>query len=313
MTKSAQAPRNAVIFRTHFWDDFAERQFERLQPHTAGCDVFILVDETAGPVAIPHENVVSVTESSLLALGLARAGQGNLLWFNGDYPLYAFHSQHPDYDSYFQLEYDVALNTDIAPLLARMRAAKVDFIGLTKGEPAQQWPFLESCAGLYDTDTLRHELICLSAFSGPALAYLFGRRLEHARLRATGILTAWPMCEAFIATELAQGGFLMAELSDFGATSEYDHWPPYLESDLPLLTKSEFIHPVLDEPRYVASLLKYHIGVTGYLKPTSLFHRKLRRLPRHVYWRALASTFLSKALRNIRLGTFSHIVRNKEA
>jgi hypothetical protein len=302
---------DAVIFRTHFWDEFAQRQFERLQAHAGGCDLFVLVDETGGKVdGITHDRVVRVTESSLLGMGFARAGEGSLLWFNGDYPLYGFMQLNPNYERYLQLEYDVVVNIDLAALLARLRADEVDFLGLTKGEPAPQWHWLQSCTDLYHPDDVNHQLICFSVFSAAALRHLWRRRLEHARLLHSGEITAWPMCEAFIATELATGGFRLAELSHYGETQAYDHWPPYLEADLPVLKNHDFIHPLLDEDRFIASLLKYHIGIGGYLHPDSLFHRKLRRLPPSRYARALATTFAGKTARVLRDAMSQRPARN---
>jgi hypothetical protein len=289
---------NVVIFRTHFWDQFAQRQFGRLLARARNCDVYILVDETNGPVqGITHDRVVRVTETEMLGMGLPRAGEGNLLWFNGDYPLYRFMERHPGYVQYLQLEYDVVINMDIAALLGRMRAEAIDFIGLTKGEPSPDWFWRESCAGLYDAARLSHELICICAFSARALEHLYRKRLQHAGLLRAGAIAAWPMCEAFIPTELAAGGFRLAELSEFGDTGAYDHWPPYLEDDLVQLSNHCFIHPVLDQPRYIGSMLKYRVGVSGYLRPDSLFHRKLRRLPIAVYLRALATSFAAKVVR----------------
>ena len=297
-------PRTATIFRTHFWDAFAQRQFDRLLAVASGTDVVVLVDETSGPVTIPHDRVVRVTESSLLAMGLPRAGEGNLLWFNGDYPLYAVQQQLPDYDYYLQLEYDVVINQPISRLIAKAWAGAVDYVGLTKGEPVQDWFWRDSCAG-YDPADLRHQLICLSLFSGAALQHLFERRLSQAEALARHALPAWPFCEGFIPTELALGGFLCRELSEFGDTGAYDHWPPYLESDTATLAADSFVHPVLDPPRYIASLHKYRIGLAGYLNPASLFHRKLRRLPARQYLPVLAESFLTKARRTIRHGAAS--------
>jgi len=53
----------AVLFRTHFWDDYVERQYQRLRAVAGRGDVFILVDETNGPVPIPHPNVVPHTQA----------------------------------------------------------------------------------------------------------------------------------------------------------------------------------------------------------------------------------------------------------
>ncbi len=296
-------PRIAVIFRTHFWDGFAQRQFGRLLAVAGGTDVFVLVDETSGPVAIPHDRVVRVTEASLLAMGLAAAGEGNLLWFNGDYPLYAFLRNQPEYDYYLQLEYDVVINQPIADLVARAAGEKIDYVGLTKGEAPQDWFWRASCAGAYRPEELRHQLICLSLFSAAALRHLWGRRVAHAQARAEGRLEGWPFCEGFIPTELALAGYACSELDRFGDTGAYDHWPPYLEADAPALQSHSFVHPVLDQARYIASLHKYRIGLAGYLNPGSLFHRKLRRLPTRQYLPALASSFWTKACRN--LGRFA--------
>jgi hypothetical protein len=260
-----------------------------------------MIDETAapaGPIAV--DRVIRHTEADLLAMGLPRAGVGNMLWFNGDYPLYLFAQQQPEYTHVLQIEYDVAVNTGIGEMLRRMEAEQVDFIGLTKGEPAAQWPWRESCLSVYDPAGLQHQLICLSAFSTRALRHLWLQRLRHAEMLRHGAMSAWPMCEAFIPMELSAAGFKMAELSSFGDTAVYDHWPPYLERDVPELASHAFVHPVLDPPRFIASMLKYHVGLAGYFSPGSLFHRKLRRLPAWLYARTLVTTFLSKAERNLR-------------
>jgi hypothetical protein len=298
--KQEVSPRDVVIFRTHFWDEFARRQFDRLRRQTEGIDLFVLVDETGGPVTgIQHGHVVRVTEQAVIALGLPRAGEGNLLWFNGDYPLYFFMTLFPCYDHYVQIEYDVLVTANLQEMLRRMRTEEIDFVGLSKGEEPSTWPWRGSCAGVYGPH-YRHQLICMSAFSRRALVHLFGKRREHARMRRSGHISCWPMCEAFIATELANGKFRSAELSEFGDTTAYDHWPPYLEADIEKLPSDGFIHPVLDEPRYISSMFKYRVGLKGYLAPDSLLHRKLRRLPAPLYLQTLATSFAEKVARTLR-------------
>jgi hypothetical protein len=291
----------AVIYRTHFWDAFAQRQFERLLSVAAGTEVFILLDETAGPVhGIAYDKVVRTTEAGLLSRGLARASEGNLLWFNGDYPLYQFYEMYPDFDAYLQLEYDVVINRPIATMMQQAAEQNVDFIALTKGEPAQDWFWRKSCQGIYELSELRWQLVCMSVFSNRALAYLLKRRLELSEAYATGSVKAWPIWEAFLPTELSRAGFNCRELSDYGKTSAYNHWPPYLERDIPQPGQPEFVHPVLDDRRYAASMLKYHVGLSGYINPASQFHRKLRRLPTRQYLSVVATTFWSKARRSRR-------------
>ncbi len=292
--------RTAVIFRTHFWDAFAQRQFDRLLAVAQGTDVFVLVDETNGKVAgISHPAVVRVTEAGLLITGLARAGEGNLLWFNGDYPLYHFQALHPGYDTYLQLEYDVIINQPIAALTERLRADHVDYVGLTKGEVVADWFWRDTMSAAYRHDDVRKQLICLSVFSGAALRHLYEARLAQSRAWEAGTLKVWPFCEGFIPTELAIAGFVCRELSALGSTAAYDHWPPFLEADVPRLAGEDFVHPVLDEPRFIASMHKYRVGLVGYLNPASQFHRKLRRLTPRRYLGVLAATFTGKAKFNL--------------
>lgn len=293
-------PPYAVLFRTHFWDEFAQRQLDRLLSRVGQGHVYVLVDETAGKVhGIRHDRVVRLTESDVLAMGLPRAGTGSLFWFAGDYPLYYFFERCPGYAYYLQIEYDVTLNRDVDGLVRAVAADHADFIGLTKGEPVDEWAWLETCRDAYPAEQIRYKLICLSLFSNRALRRLLARRLDMAADFARGELASWPFCEGFIATEMAQPGFVSIELSRYGDTSQYDSWPPFVESDLHA-TGGAFIHPVLDRPRYVASLLKYRVGIEGYLNVNSLLHRKLRRLPARDYAGTLALSFVQKALRTLR-------------
>lgn len=294
----SSVPAAAVIFRTHFWDAFVARQFDRLCRQVRHADIFVLVDETGGRVeGITHDRVVRLTEADVLATGLARRGEQNILWFNGDYPLYYFYSQHPEYEYYFQLEYDVVLNTDVDRLIARMAADQADFAGLTKGDPVEKWHWRNTCADSYQIEDIRWMLICCCLFSRRAIARLYERRLEMSRTIRDD--QAWPFCEAFIATEIKLAGLKAVELSDYIDTSAYDHWPPYVESDLPIMSRVDVIHPLLNQSRYTDSLLKYQIGLSGYLNPLSLYHRKLRRLPVQDYIRALVSSFTFKARRTL--------------
>ena len=296
-------PRFAVIFRTHFWDKFAQRQLDRLLARVVGGDVFVLVDETNGRVeGIGHDKIVRMTEQDVLGMGYPRAGIGNMLWFNGDYPLYYFFKAQPGYDYYVLAEYDVVLNVDVDPLVRRVAFDKVDFVGLTKGEPIGEWPWLETCRGVYAMGDIHYQLICMSVYSHRAMAALAERRLELAHQLAAEEISTWPFCEGFIATELRRNNFLVRELADYVNTDAYASWPPFVESDLPIMADRPLIHPVLDQERYVGSMLKFKVGLLGYFNINSLFHRKLRRLPPAQYLTALTNSFAQKAIRNVRAG-----------
>lgn len=296
------ALRYAVVFRTHFWDAFVDRQFRRLQEQVgADGDVFVLVDETRGHVAgIPTSRVFRLTDGQVLDAGFVAAGEGSIQWFSGDVPLYLFRHAHPGYRYYVQLEYDVNLHLPIDRLIERVAADRADIVALERRETNADWHWMHTVRGVYPEAEITHRLICLSIFSGQALDRLHdARRAQADRFRA-GTLPAWPYCEAFIPIEGKRQGLKLAELSAYGDVDRYDWWPPYLEADLPTLTGHTFVHPVLDQPRFVASMLKYP-NVRALFLPGSSFHRRLRRLGAKNYAGLVTSKgFLSLAFATLR-------------
>lgn len=289
-TKSRQGkpPRYALVFRTHFWDDFAQRQFDRAKLRAKSGDVFVLVDETRGKIPnIGAERVFGLTDGEILEAGFVGGVEGSIQWYSGDVPLYLFYAKHSSYDYYIQMEYDVNIHVDIDQLVERLETDQVDVLGLTNAEPINQWHWLSTCVEAYGLNGVRHQLLCLSAFSNNALSKLYEKRIEQAALFKSGILNEWPYCEGFVPSEAARQGLKFAELSHYGNVDAYQWWPPYLESDLKHLQRNAFVHPVLDPDRYIPSLFKRPEGLRWLLSPTNRLHRKLRRLGVRRYVRTL--------------------------
>ena len=85
--------------KTHFWDDFADSQFRRLQRRARPGRIFIVVDETRGPRAgILHGDVVRMTEYTSEAGEYLRHPDGNVFWYNTDYQIYHFLAKFPLYE-----------------------------------------------------------------------------------------------------------------------------------------------------------------------------------------------------------------------
>ena len=281
--------RYAVVFRTHIWDDYVARQYRRLAARIGSGDLFILLDETNGRVPVSEGTVVSHTQESVKALGLADAGRGNMLWYNGDYPLYFFYHQRPDYEHYVMVEYDVAVHGDIDAMVARAAREGIGFVGLTKGDSVAEWPFTATCLDAYALEDVKKRLFCFAIFSRDAVHALFERRLSLSREFTEGKIRRWPFCEGYIPTELAVRGFKLAELSDLGGTDLYDWRPPFVETDLGELQQHTFVHPVLDQRRYVQAALKVAWSTTDALDLRGDFMRRLRRVPLSVYGAPLAA------------------------
>ncbi len=290
----------AVIFRTHFWDDFVQRQFDRLMARVVDGHVYVLVDETNGHVdGITHDRVVRMTEQDMLDMGLAQAGTGNLLWYNGDYPLYYFAETQPGYSHYLQIEYDVVLNTDIDALMRRVAEDRVHFVATANLGPGDDWYWRDTCLDYYRAEEVSPILICISIFSRESLAFLKDRRIAQSERYRAGAATHWPICEGFVGTEMKQGALLCADLSKYGSVAACKWWPPNLESELPAFEAQPFVHPILDVDRYVGSVLKTPEGVAGYINPNSQLHRKLRKLPLSQYAQAFFSGFRKKFAKRI--------------
>jgi hypothetical protein len=297
----AAGTRYAVIFRTHFWDDFCDRQLRRLREQVGTGDIFVLVDETRGHVAgIPTERVFRLTDQMVLDAGYPQAGEGSIQWFSGDVPMYLFRAANPDYVYYVQLEYDVNVHVPLDDVIARVHADRADVVTLEKRGTAPDWYWMPSVKGVYREEEVTHRLICLSIFSGTALDRLATARQAQAVAYKRGDFPGWPFCEAYIPMEGAKLGLRMTELSRYGDTGHYDWWPPYPERALPALTGHAFVHPVLDQQRFLPSITKYP-NVRALVTPNSVFHQRLRKMGTEAYLKLLVSgrfrALLARAIR----------------
>lgn len=275
----------AVLFKTHFWNSYVERQFRRLTERIESGSVYICVDETSGPVeGINYPNVIRTTASEVIEIGLPdiKIG-GNLFWYSIDYLHGWFFKRFPNYDYYLTVEYDAVIATNIDSLVDKVAESRIDYVGFPMRDPVPKWSWTEVHLPVYRVDVMRAYLSCIAIFSKKAMAFLLVRRLEMAKEFKEGKLAFWPYTEAFIPTELEMAAYRVGSLSDYGRTDAYDWWPPIHEDDLNALADEAFIHPVLEGDRYIASLFRHHRQLTSYFDPRSPLRRQLSRFPRADY------------------------------
>ncbi|WP_339028224.1 hypothetical protein WI604_25690 [Bradyrhizobium symbiodeficiens] len=249
-------PRYAVLLKVHYWNAFAERRLRHLLDKTSTGDVYIFVDETNGPVGqIPYERVIRATETDMAELEVAIEPAGNIFWYNVDYPLYYFFRGHQSYDYYLMCEHDAVPNVDIDAFVRDAHADNVDYVGLPCKEIG--WP-VQTGEGAYPDSFVLHQwLNCLSLHSNRSVAFLLERRQILARRFASHEISTWPNNEVFMPTEMFNNGFNVRTLADFGGVEQYTWWPPTLEDDLLTLHNQAFIHPVLEERKYIISCLRF--------------------------------------------------------
>lgn len=302
--------RYVVIFKTHYWDDFVERRFQHLIRQIGTGDVYVFVDETRGAVGqIPHDRVIRATERDLETIELLQRPPGNTFWYNADYALYFVYSQDNSYDYYLMCEYDTAFNIWIDNFVEAAASDKIDYVG---SPLTRNLDWTETCNGVYPAFfTLGSWLNAISLHSRRSVQFMLQRRRDLAVRYRAGEISNWPYSETFIWTEMHNNGFVVSKLGDYGKVDNYDWWPPSHEKDLPLLQDQDFVHPVLDEQKYVASCLKYG-RLWSYFLPGGQLRKLLERsstisaIP--VF---LTPAFLIEAWRRARRRTFTTIATRR--
>ena len=249
--------RYVVLLKTHYWDKFLERRLNHLASKVRGGDIYLFIDETHGPVGqVGHENVIRASETDMERLGVILYPEGRLFWYNVDYPLYYLYLMNDTYDYYLMCEHDAVLNIDVDDLVRVAHCAGVDYVGFPLAQPFSEWYWRDTCDGVYPASfNVSNWLNCISLHSKSSVDFLLRRRQALARRYRAGEIAHWPFSEAFIPTEMLNNGFVVRRLSEFGKAEAYDHWPPHHENELQLLSDQAFVHPVLDDRRYVMSCL----------------------------------------------------------
>lgn len=267
----------AILFKIYFLDSFVIRQIERLRARIGTGHIYVIVDETKGPIGpIPHDLVIHATEADMILRGFVKGDPGSMFWHSADYSLYPLFEDYPPCDYYVTVEYDAVINGDLDALVAAAAGQKLDFIGQRINEPVSLWGWTHTCDTIYAQADLKPYLNAIAFYSFRAVALLRERRLEQSRQFRDGEISQYPLSEAFIATELELRGYKVGNLCDFGDTSRLSWWPPSPEPELEELGHCTFIHPVLAGERCAESLLRYNLDYL--FAPGGIQAQRLRRL-----------------------------------
>src|SRR5688572_19966877 len=108
--------RYAVAFVTYAWNPFVARQHGRIRERVRSGDVFVIADETRGPVDAPAIPIIRTKAQTIHHQIGAKPfvqkgyfGSSNPLWWNMDYHVYRFFAEHPGYDYCLLVDYDACL------------------------------------------------------------------------------------------------------------------------------------------------------------------------------------------------------------
>ena len=299
-----------ILFRTHIWDDFIQRQFLRL-PKNTSYDIAILANNTDG-LCPPVEDFpfVIFTLDDLLKMGLEAGPEKNIVWWNADYPLYYYASLFPDYDYYILCEYDVVINCDFEQLILSLHSGEKDIVAITSRSPLEECVYIRSAEGVYLYENIKKTYFPFAIFSKKSVAFLYNKRLSLTKKYREKKIQNWPHCELFVGTEAAASNLQVAQLTEYGKADFFSHYPPVLEECLPYLMDQAYIHPVLDSKRFLLSTIHYEGRPERFLNPFSKFHRTLRSFPFRFYLGPLCKALFSRFCRIISL-TINRLCKNK--
>mgnify|MGYP007101839765 CR=1 FL=1 len=171
------------------------------------------------------------------------------MWYNGDYRFYYVRKYFPDFDYYWQVEYDIYCHGDSYKyFLDKYKDNPSDLIIQNKDRreipETENWYWVDKTDWIYKNAKLYRSFYPLCRLSSRAVDFLYKRRLEHSEIYSQledKNSNRWIMCELFTATELLNNGY-SCEYFD-----EYFYYKPefdlntikiYLEPD------NRLYHPV---------------------------------------------------------------------
>ncbi len=267
----------AVLFKTHYWDEFTRRQLDRLREVSGNADIYVVMDETMKPGPdVPGETVLRITTQDLNDLQLPLyTTHGSVIWYNSDYPNYIARERLPAYDYYVAMEYDAVFYGSLDKVVNAIARDGADYVGWELQTPPREWPWFDMHREMYGENMMKYmSSVCI--VSHRALGQLLKRRQEQGAEFAEGKLPCWPMLEVFVPYEVQAAGMCIAEIGDYMDTTHHNWWPPTEEATLPdTLATAALYHPVLHGTRFVRSMLHHEPSLKKLLLPWSAPRKRL--------------------------------------
>ena len=176
-----------------------------------------------------------------------------VVWFNCDYRFYYVRKYFPNYEYYWQFEYDVYCNdSTYKPFLDKYIDRNEDLLSamLFPTSKDTDWWWVKDIDWVYDDKTSLHGcFIPVCRMSGSAADFLYNKRLEHAALYNSikHEDKQWVECELFVSTELMNNNFSCSKIDEKNVISE-----EFIIKDNPIFEKPDgmLYHPVKSKNAY---------------------------------------------------------------
>ena len=184
-----------------------------------------------------------------------------VMYANGDYRFYYIRKFFPDYDYYWLIEYDVFCNAEnYEGFLDKFADNPADLLIQSFGKGNKRSAdYFQGMDWIYnDMEKVYAGLFSVVRLSARAVNFLYKRRLEHKEFfqNSTDKNKLWIVCEAFVATELINGGFICENLNE-----ERVKFLPYVylnDERIFLKPDNHLYHPVKSVKSEISKILNQY-------------------------------------------------------
>ncbi len=153
-----------------------------------------------------------------------------IMWYNCDYRFYYVKKFLPDFDYYWQFEYDIFCNgPSYQTFFDKYSPQTQDFLILNfrKEQIDGSWWWSKNTGWLYKYSPVYGSLFPIVRLTSAAIDYLYNQRIKQKQLYQNikdAKTNNWPFCELFVPTELVNHGFTGFRLEEPQITwdKEYD-------------------------------------------------------------------------------------------
>jgi hypothetical protein len=263
-----------VALRTHVWNEEVAVLARRLAYFSQGVEFVILADETNGVLEtggfkkIAHNNDFS-------QFGVANYPARLVLWYNGDYPLYVLRREFPQATHLAMVEYDVAVNTDVAAIMRDAQARKIDLIADRLGPASPDWHWWPSLAPHFAQPMIA--FIQFVVVSARAVDALLRSRQALMVAKVPDCDADWPFCEGFIPSVIAGlENAQMVKLDHYARLPHFDVSGHRHLHDPEVNQLGTLSHPVVGETMLLNRLLEAKAGgIEALFDPKSKLRQQL--------------------------------------
>lgn len=144
----------------------------------------------------------------------------NVMWYCSDYPYYILNYYLPEYDYYWNIEYDVYCNgNSYREFIDEYSKNKADFLASHYEKLTQNsdWHWKNNSDWIYKNKPLYKSFFPVTRLSSNAINFLYKQRLKHSEIfkNLTNYESnRWIFTELFVPTELSNNSFICEEIKN---------------------------------------------------------------------------------------------------